>query len=89
MAATILGQSKNAWQCEIDTPCELADFLRFNCQYAAQIYAGQPTENAHGVWNRLEYRALEGFVVAYSPFNFTAIGGNLAAAPALMGITFI
>lgn len=85
MAATMLGQGKNAWQAEIDSAAELADFWRFNCQYAAEIYANQPTMNAGGTWNRMEYRPLEGFVVAYSPFNFTAIGGNLACAPALMG----
>jgi 1-pyrroline-5-carboxylate dehydrogenase len=85
MAATMIGQGKNAWQAEIDAAAELADFWRFNCTYAAEIYANQPTKNAPLNWNRLEYRALEGFVAAYSPFNFTAIGGNLAAAPALMG----
>ena len=85
MAATMIGQGKNAWQAEIDAAAELADFLRFNCKYAEEIYSNQPSENAPLTWNRLEYRPLEGFVVAYSPFNFTAIGGNLAAAPALMG----
>jgi 1-pyrroline-5-carboxylate dehydrogenase len=85
MAATMLGQGKNAWQAEIDAAAELADFWRFNCQYASEIYANQPTKHAPLTWNRMEYRALEGFVVAYSPFNFTAIGGNLASAPALMG----
>ncbi|PGH01479.1 1-pyrroline-5-carboxylate dehydrogenase [Helicocarpus griseus UAMH5409] len=85
MAATMVGQGKNAWQAEIDAAAELCDFLRFNVQYAAEIYAQQPVHNAPGVWNRLEYRSLEGFVYAVSPFNFTAIGGNLPAAPALMG----
>ncbi|KAI9333410.1 Aldehyde/histidinol dehydrogenase [Obelidium mucronatum] len=85
MAATMLGQSKNAWQAEIDAAAELADFWRFNTQYASDIYSQQPTKNAPLTWNRMEYRALEGFVVAYSPFNFTAIGGNLVGAPALMG----
>ncbi|ORX91655.1 1-pyrroline-5-carboxylate dehydrogenase [Basidiobolus meristosporus CBS 931.73] len=84
-AATMLGQGKNAWQAEIDSACELADFLRFNCQYAEELYAQQPPKNATGIWNRSEYRALEGFVFAVSPFNFTAIGGNLVCAPALMG----
>ncbi|KAI8995124.1 Aldehyde/histidinol dehydrogenase [Gaertneriomyces semiglobifer] len=85
MAATMLGQAKNAYQAEIDAAAELADFWRFNCQYAAQIYADQPVMNSPHTWNRMEYRGLEGFVVAYSPFNFTAIGGNLVSAPALMG----
>lgn len=85
MAATILGQGKNAWQAEIDAAAELADFWRFNCTFAEEIYAQQPPKNAPGSWNRVEYRPLEGFVVAISPFNFTAIGGNLPSAPALMG----
>lgn len=85
MAATMLGQGKNAWQAEIDAAAELADFLRFNVKYAEELYAQQPPFNASGVWNRLEYRPLEGFVYAISPFNFTAIGGNLPGAPALMG----
>lgn len=85
MAATMLGQGKNAWQAEIDAAAELCDFLRFNVQYAQDLYAQQPVHNAAGVWNRLEYRPLEGFVYAISPFNFTAIGGNLPCAPALMG----
>lgn len=87
-AATMLGQSKNAYQSEIDAVCELIDFLRFNVEYVTQIYAQQPQSSA-GVWNRLEYRPLEGFVFAVTPFNFTAIGGNLAAAPALMGNTVV
>lgn len=85
MAATMLGQGKNAWQAEIDSAAELADFLRFSVQYAEELYAQQPQHNSPGVWNRLEYRALEGFVYAVTPFNFTAISGNLAGAPALMG----
>ncbi len=83
-AATMLGQSKNAFQAEIDSACELADFFRFNVQYMTQIYADQP-ESAPGMWNRLEYRPLEGFVFALTPFNFTSIAGNLPTAPALMG----
>ncbi|KAI9839958.1 MAG: hypothetical protein M1819_000150 [Sarea resinae] len=85
MAATMLGQGKNAWQAEIDAAAELSDFLRFNVQYAEELYAQQPAHNSPGVWNRVEYRPLEGFVYAISPFNFTAIGGNLPCAPALMG----
>lgn len=85
MAATILGQGKNAWQAEIDAAAELCDFLRFNVQYAQELYAQQPVHNSPGVWNRVEYRPLEGFVYAITPFNFTAIGGNLPCAPALMG----
>ncbi len=85
MAATMLGQGKNAWQAEIDAAAELIDFLRFNVQFAEELYAQQPAHNSPGVWNRTEYRPLEGFVYAISPFNFTAIGGNLSAAPALMG----
>ena len=85
MAATMLGQGKNAWQAEIDAAAELCDFLRFNVQYAQELYAQQPVHNSPGVWNRVEYRPLEGFVYAISPFNFTAIGGNLPCAPALMG----
>ena len=85
MAATMLGQSKNIWQAEIDCSAELADFWRFNVKFASEIYNDQPTENFSTTWNRQEYRPLEGFVAAYSPFNFTAIGGNLPSAPALMG----
>ncbi|KAL2106106.1 hypothetical protein VUR80DRAFT_7297 [Thermomyces stellatus] len=85
MAATILGQGKNAWQAEIDAAAELADFFRFNVKYAQELYSQQPQHHAPGVWNRVEYRALEGFVFAVTPFNFTAIAGNLPAAPALMG----
>ncbi|CAG8628049.1 2236_t:CDS:10 [Ambispora leptoticha] len=85
LAATMLGQGKNAWQAEIDAAAELIDFWRFNAKYAQEIYQQQPPVNAPGVWNRLEYRPLEGFVYAIAPFNFTAIGGNLPSAPALMG----
>jgi 1-pyrroline-5-carboxylate dehydrogenase len=88
-AATMLGQSKTAWQAEIDSACELIDFWRFNVHYAAQILAEQPIANAKGVWNRTDHRPLEGFVYAITPFNFTAIAGNLPTAPALMGNTVI
>lgn len=81
----MLGQGKNVWQAEIDAAAELCDFWRFNCKYAAEIYAQQPPKNGAFTWNRVEYRPLEGFVLAVSPFNFTAIGGNLCSAPALMG----
>jgi 1-pyrroline-5-carboxylate dehydrogenase len=87
-ARTMLGQSKNAYQAEIDAACEWIDFLRFNVHYAQQIYSEQPISSP-GVWNRLEYRPLEGFVYALTPFNFTAIAGNLPAAPALMGNTVV
>jgi 1-pyrroline-5-carboxylate dehydrogenase len=83
-AATMLGQSKNAFQAEIDSACELIDFLRFNAAFMAEIYADQP-QSAPGVWNRMEYRPLEGFTFALTPFNFTAIGGNLPTSMALMG----
>lgn len=83
-AATMLAQSKNIFQAEIDAACEFADFLRFNVSFAADIYSQQPAQG-EGVMNRLEYRALEGFVYAVTPFNFTAIAGNICAAPALMG----
>ena len=83
-AATMLGQSKTVHQAEIDAACELTDFLRFNVQFMTRIYAEQP-ESSPGVWNRLEYRPLEGFVFAVSPFNFTAIAGNLTSSAALMG----
>ncbi|KAK4457621.1 Aldehyde/histidinol dehydrogenase [Cladorrhinum samala] len=85
MAATMLGQGKNAWQAEIDAAAELVDFLRFNVQYAEELYSQQPVHNSPGVWNRVEYRPLEGFVYAISPFNFTAIAGNLPGLPALLG----
>lgn len=83
-AATMIGQSKTIHQAEIDAACEFVDFLRFNVEYMAHIYAGQP-ESSDGVWNRLEYRPLEGFVYAITPFNFTAIAGNLPASAAMMG----
>ncbi|MFD9945484.1 L-glutamate gamma-semialdehyde dehydrogenase [Nonomuraea sp. NPDC059023] len=83
-AATVLGQSKSAQQAEIDAACELIDFLRFNVAYARQLYADQPVSSP-GVWNRMEYRPLEGFVLAITPFNFTAIAGNLPTSAALMG----
>ncbi|MCU7822379.1 L-glutamate gamma-semialdehyde dehydrogenase [Kitasatospora sp. DSM 101779] len=83
-AATMLGQSKTAQQAEIDTPCELVDFLRFNVHFARQIISEQPI-SSDGVWNRSDHRPLEGFVYAITPFNFTAIAGNLPTAPALMG----
>jgi 1-pyrroline-5-carboxylate dehydrogenase len=85
VASTMLGQSKTVQQAEIDSPCELVDFWRFNVHYARQILAEQPVANAPGVWNRLDHRPLEGFVYAITPFNFTAIAGNLPTAPALMG----
>jgi 1-pyrroline-5-carboxylate dehydrogenase len=87
-AATMLGQSKNAYQAEIDAACELIDFLRFNVAYARQLYAEQPVSSPN-TWNRMEYRPLEGFVLAITPFNFTAIAGNLPTAPALMGNTVL
>ncbi|WP_025765157.1 L-glutamate gamma-semialdehyde dehydrogenase [Dyadobacter tibetensis] len=83
-AATMLGQSKNAYQAEIDSACELIDFLRMNVNFMQEIYEQQPI-SSDGIWNRMEYRPLEGFVFAITPFNFTAIAGNLPAAPALMG----
>ncbi|PKC50396.1 aldehyde dehydrogenase, partial [Rhizophagus irregularis] len=83
-AATMLGQSKTAIQAEIDSAQELADFLRFGVDYANQVYQIQP-DSMKNVWNRLDYRPLDGFVLAISPFNFTAIGGNLPSAPAMMG----
>ncbi len=83
-AATMLGQSKNAYQAEIDAACELIDFLRFNVSYLAEIYAQQPV-SGKGVWNRVEQRPLEGFIFALTPFNFTAIAGNLPASAAMMG----
>src|SRR5690554_1051843 len=87
-AATMLAQSKNAFQAEIDSACEIVDFFRFNAEYMRQIYTEQP-ESSEGVWNRLEYRPLEGFVFALTPFNFTAIAGNLPASPAMMGNTVV
>ncbi|HEX3932885.1 MAG TPA: L-glutamate gamma-semialdehyde dehydrogenase [Nocardioides sp.] len=88
-AATMLGQSKTAFQAEIDAACELIDFWRFNVHYARQILADQPIANSPGVWNRTDHRPLEGFVYAITPFNFTAIAGNLPTAPALMGNTVV
>ncbi|QOI98750.1 MAG: L-glutamate gamma-semialdehyde dehydrogenase [Flammeovirgaceae bacterium] len=87
-AATMLGQSKNAFQAEIDSACELIDFLRFNVYYMSQIYSEQP-DSAGGIWNRMEYRPLEGFVFAVTPFNFTAIAGNLPTSAAMMGNTVV
>jgi 1-pyrroline-5-carboxylate dehydrogenase len=83
-AATMIGQSKNVFQAEIDAACELIDFFRFNVEFMTEIYSNQP-ESAPGIWNRMEYRALEGFVYAITPFNFTSIAGNLPAAPVMMG----
>ena len=83
-AATMINQSKTIFQAEIDSACELIDFLRFNVEFMTEIYAEQP-ESTSGAWNRLEYRPLEGFVYCISPFNFTAIAGNLPASAALMG----
>ena len=88
-AATMLGQSKTAFQAEIDAACELIDFWRFNVHYAKQILTDQPIANSPGIWNRTDHRPLEGFVYAITPFNFTAIAGNLPTAPALMGNTVI
>ncbi len=88
-AATVLGQSKTAYQAEIDSACELIDFWRYNVTYAREILADQPIANSPGVWNRSDHRPLEGFVYAITPFNFTAIAGNLPTAPALMGNTVI
>lgn len=87
-AATMLCQSKNIYQSEIDSVAELCDFLRFNVQYMTEIFAHQP-ENAKGTWNRMDYRPLEGFVFAITPFNFTSIAGNLPSAPALLGNTVV
>ncbi|ANH38620.1 1-pyrroline-5-carboxylate dehydrogenase 1 [Nocardioides dokdonensis FR1436] len=88
-AATVLGQSKTAFQAEIDAACELIDFWRFNVHYAKQILTDQPIANSPGIWNRTDHRPLEGFVYAITPFNFTAIAGNLPTAPALMGNTVV
>ena len=89
VAATMLGQSKTCYQAEIDAACELIDFWRFNVHFARQILAEQPAANSKGIWNRVDYRSLEGFVYAITPFNFTAIAGNLPTAPALMGNTVV
>ncbi len=83
-AATMIAQSKNVMQAEIDSACELIDFLRFNVEFMTDIYTNQP-QSARGMWNRMQYRPLEGFVYAITPFNFTAIAGNLPASPAMMG----
>src|SRR4029453_16511554 len=83
-AATMLGQSKTAFQAEIDAASEMIDFWRFNAYFAQELYHEQPASSP-GMWNQLEYRPLEGFVYAITPFNFTAIGGNLTTAPAMMG----
>ena len=88
-AATMLGQSKTAFQAEIDAACELIDFWRFNVHFARTILADQPIANSRGIWNRTDHRPLEGFVYAITPFNFTAIAGNLPTAPALMGNTVV
>jgi 1-pyrroline-5-carboxylate dehydrogenase len=88
-AATMLGQSKNAFQAEIDAACEIIDFLRFNVKYMVEIYAQQPPVSGNGVWNRVEQRPLEGFVFALTPFNFTAIAGNLPTSAAMMGNTVV
>ena len=87
-AATMLGQGKNVFQAEIDSACELIDFLRFNARFAAEIYEEQPNSDV-GEWNRMDYRPLEGFVFAVTPFNFTAIAGNLPSAPAMLGNTVV
>jgi 1-pyrroline-5-carboxylate dehydrogenase len=87
-AATMLGQSKTVFQAEIDSACELIDFWRFNCHFAEQVYAEQPISD-HTTWNQLDFRALEGFVFAVTPFNFTSIAGNLPTAPAIMGNTVL
>ncbi|EST39229.1 1-pyrroline-5-carboxylate dehydrogenase [Streptomycetaceae bacterium MP113-05] len=84
-ASTMLGQSKTAQQAEIDAPCELIDFWRFNVHFARELLTEQPPMQPHGIWNRMDHRPLEGFVYAITPFNFTAIAGNLPTAPALMG----
>lgn len=88
-AATMLGQSKNAFQAEIDSACEFIDFLRFNVKYMDEIYSQQPPISGNGVWNRVEQRPLEGFVFALTPFNFTAIAGNLPTSAAMMGNTVV
>ena len=87
-AATMIGQSKNVFQAEVDAACELIDFLRFNVKFMQEIYKNQP-ESSDGIWNRMIYRPLEGFVLAITPFNFTSIAANLCVAPALMGNTII
>ena len=86
-AVSMLSTSKSAYQAEIDATCELIDFLRFNVHYAQQVYTDQPLYSSKGLWNFVQQRPLEGFVFAVAPFNFTAIAGNLATAPAIMGNT--
>ncbi|MEO0332177.1 MAG: aldehyde dehydrogenase family protein, partial [Bacteroidota bacterium] len=88
-AATMLAQSKTSHQSEIDAVCEIVDFLRFNVKYMTEIYEQQPPISPAGVWNRVEQRPLEGFIFAITPFNFTAIAGNLPSAPAMMGNTVV
>jgi len=88
-ASSMLATSKSAWQAEIDAACELIDFLRFNVWYAEQIYSEQPPISPKGIWNALQQRPLEGFILAVTPFNFTAIAGNLPTAPAIMGNTVL
>ena len=88
LAATMLGQAKTVYQAEIDATCELIDFWRFNVSFAQSLYEEQPLSN-NAAWNQLDYRPLEGFVYAVTPFNFTAIAGNLPGAPALMGNTVL
>jgi len=88
-AATMLSIGKTAVQAEIDSACEIIDFLRFNVYFMQQIYAEQPIHNSKGVWNNLQYRPLEGFILALTPFNFTAIAGNLPTSPAMMGNTIV
>ncbi len=88
-AATMLGQSKTVYQAEIDAACEMVDFWRFNVHFARGLLSEQPVANSKGLWNRIEYRSLEGFVYAVTPFNFTSIAGNLPTAPALMGNTVV
>ena len=88
-AATMLGQSKTVQQAEIDAACELIDFWRFNVHFGRQILEEQPAANSKDIWNRLDHRPLDGFVYAITPFNFTAIAGNLPTAPALMGNTVV
>ena len=89
MAATMLGTGKTIWQAEIDASWELIDFWRFGAKFVEEMYGAQPTENSNGEWNRCEYRALEGFTLAISPFNFCAIGGNLCSTPAMVGNTVV
>jgi 1-pyrroline-5-carboxylate dehydrogenase len=88
-AATMLGQSKTVFQAEVDAACELADFMRFNAWYMGEIYRDQPPVSPTGTWNRIDYRPLEGFILAITPFNFTSIGGNLPSAPAMLGNTVV